>query len=88
MWQRQDVSIGVASSAGVVTPVIRNAESLSVGQLEQTIALLGKKASTNTLAIEDMVGATFAINNSGTREREKEKEKRERKRERRLPHAF
>ena len=60
-----DVSLGVASAAGIVTPVIRNAEALSVGQLDQAIAALAHKASTNQLAIEDMVGATFAINNSG-----------------------
>lgn len=60
-----DISIAVATPKGLVTPVIRNAESLSVLGVEQEISTLGKKARDGKLTIEDMTGGTFTISNGG-----------------------
>eukprot|EP00455_Lapot_gusevi_P049835 TRINITY_DN7135_c0_g2_i1.p1 TRINITY_DN7135_c0_g2~~TRINITY_DN7135_c0_g2_i1.p1 ORF type:complete len:424 (+),score=185.18 TRINITY_DN7135_c0_g2_i1:66-1274(+) len=59
-----DISVGVATPQGTVNPILRNAESLSFAQIEEAIAKLGVKARENNLAIEDLTGPTFAINNS------------------------
>ncbi len=50
---------------GLVVPVIRNAESLSVAEIEKTIADFGKKAKDGTLTMADMAGGTFTISNGG-----------------------
>ncbi|KAL6945266.1 2-oxoglutarate dehydrogenase complex E2 component [Hanseniaspora vineae] len=60
-----DISIAVATPKGLVTPVIRNAESLSVLEIEQEIVKLGKKARDGKLTLEDMAGGTFTISNGG-----------------------
>ncbi|KAF2766316.1 dihydrolipoyllysine-residue succinyltransferase [Teratosphaeria nubilosa] len=60
-----DVSVAVATEKGLVTPVVRNAESLDMVGIEQGIADLGKKARDNKLTIEDMAGGTFTISNGG-----------------------
>ncbi|KAL2919752.1 hypothetical protein HK105_200668 [Polyrhizophydium stewartii] len=60
-----DVSVAVATPKGLVTPVVRNCESLNMVQVEAAIAALGKKARDNALALEDMVGGTFTISNGG-----------------------
>lgn len=60
-----DVSIAVATPKGLVTPVVRNAESLSVIEVEQEISRLGKKARDGKLTLEDMAGGTFTISNGG-----------------------
>lgn len=60
-----DISIAVATPKGLVTPVLRNAESLSVLGIEQEIASLGKKARDGKLTLEDMTGGTFTISNGG-----------------------
>ncbi|KAJ1452526.1 hypothetical protein M885DRAFT_526898 [Pelagophyceae sp. CCMP2097] len=60
-----DVSVAVASPAGLVVPVIRNAESMDFMTIEKTIAGYGKKAKDGMLAIEDMAGGTFTISNGG-----------------------
>ena len=60
-----DVSVAVATEKGLVTPVVRNAESLDLVSIEQAIADLGKKARDNKLTIEDMAGGTFTISNGG-----------------------
>ncbi|KAK4556261.1 2-oxoglutarate dehydrogenase complex E2 component [Recurvomyces mirabilis] len=60
-----DVSVAVATEKGLVTPVVRNAESLDLVGIEQEIANLGKKARDNKLTIEDMAGGTFTISNGG-----------------------
>ncbi len=46
-------------------PVIRNAESLSVAEIEKTIADFGKRAKDGTLTMADMAGGTFTISNGG-----------------------
>ncbi|KAI8898687.1 hypothetical protein BC833DRAFT_588853 [Globomyces pollinis-pini] len=60
-----DVSVAVATPKGLVTPVLRNCESLSIVQLESAMAALGKKAKSNAITIEDMAGGTFTISNGG-----------------------
>lgn len=51
---------------GLVVPVIRNADTMSFLQVEQTIAELGNKARDSSLSIEEMTGGTFTISNGGT----------------------
>jgi len=60
-----DISVAVATEKGLVTPVVRNAESLDMVGIEREIAALGKKARDNKLTIEDMAGGTFTISNGG-----------------------
>lgn len=60
-----DISVAVATEKGLVTPVVRNAESMDMVGIEKTIADLGKKARDNKLTIEDMAGGTFTISNGG-----------------------
>ncbi|KAL1972171.1 hypothetical protein VTN31DRAFT_7390 [Thermomyces dupontii] len=60
-----DISVAVATEKGLVTPVVRNAESMDLLTIEKTIADLGKKARDNKLTIEDMAGGTFTISNGG-----------------------
>ncbi|EMG50173.1 KGD2 Dihydrolipoamide succinyltransferase component of 2-oxoglutarate dehydrogenase complex [Candida maltosa Xu316] len=60
-----DISIAVATPKGLVTPVVRNAESLSILGIEQEISNLGKKARDGKLTLEDMTGGTFTISNGG-----------------------
>lgn len=60
-----DISVAVATEKGLVTPVVRNAESLDMVGIEKSIADLGKKARDNKLTIEDMAGGTFTISNGG-----------------------
>ena len=60
-----DISVAVATPKGLVTPVVRNAESMDMIAIEQAIADLGKKARDGKLTIEDMAGGTFTISNGG-----------------------
>ena len=60
-----DISVAVATEKGLVTPVVRNAESLDMIGIEKAIADLGKKARDNKLTIEDMAGGSFTISNVG-----------------------
>lgn len=60
-----DISIAVSTPKGLVTPVVRNAESLSILGVEQEIARLGKKARDGKMSLEDMAGGTFTISNGG-----------------------
>lgn len=60
-----DISVAVASSNGIVLPVLRNTESMSFANIEKSIVQLAEKAEQNTLAIEDMAGGTFTISNGG-----------------------
>ncbi|KAL9044863.1 MAG: hypothetical protein Q9214_002031 [Letrouitia sp. 1 TL-2023] len=60
-----DISVAVATEKGLVTPVVRNAESLDIIHTEKAIADLGKKARDNKLTIEDMAGGSFTISNGG-----------------------
>ena len=60
-----DVSIAVSAPKGLVVPVIRNAESLSMAGIEAAVVDLATKAKNNKLTIEEMSGGTFTITNGG-----------------------
>jgi 2-oxoglutarate dehydrogenase E2 component (dihydrolipoamide succinyltransferase) len=60
-----DVSIAVSAPKGLVVPVIRNADGLSLAQIEQSVVDLATKARDNKLAIDEMTGGTFTITNGG-----------------------
>ena len=60
-----DVSIAVSTPRGLVVPVIRNAESLSMNQVEAEIARLAARGRDGKLSIEEMNGGTFTITNGG-----------------------
>jgi 2-oxoglutarate dehydrogenase E2 component (dihydrolipoamide succinyltransferase) len=60
-----DISIAVSAPKGLVVPVIRNAESLSMAEIEQQVLELATKARDNKLSIEEMTGGTFTITNGG-----------------------
>ncbi|KAI0517674.1 2-oxoacid dehydrogenase acyltransferase [Xylaria bambusicola] len=60
-----DISVAVATEKGLVTPVVRNAESMDLVGIEKAIADMGKKARDGKLTIEDMAGGSFTISNGG-----------------------
>lgn len=60
-----DISIAVSAPKGLVVPVIRNAESMSMAEIEGAVGALAKKARDNKLSIEEMTGGTFTITNGG-----------------------
>lgn len=60
-----DISIAVSAPKGLVVPVIRNAESLSMAEIEKKVVELAIKARENKLAMEEMQGGTFTITNGG-----------------------
>lgn len=60
-----DVSIAVSAPKGLVVPVIRNAESMGMHEIEGKIGELAAKARDNKLTIEEMTGGTFTITNGG-----------------------
>ena len=60
-----DISIAVSAPKGLVVPVIRNAESMSLAQIEKAVAALAVKARENKLSLEEMSGGTFTITNGG-----------------------
>lgn len=60
-----DISIAVSAPKGLVVPVIRNAESMSMAEIETAVMQLAKKARENKLSMEEMTGGTFTITNGG-----------------------
>jgi len=60
-----DVSVAVSAPNGLVVPVIRDAQELSVAGIERTIGDFGKRAKDGTLKMEEMRGGTFTISNGG-----------------------
>jgi 2-oxoglutarate dehydrogenase E2 component (dihydrolipoamide succinyltransferase) len=60
-----DVGIAVSAPKGLLVPVIRNAESLTIPQLEKKIKELSGKARENRISLDDMQGGTFTITNGG-----------------------
>jgi len=60
-----DISIAVSAPKGLVVPVIRNAESMSLAEIEKAVAALAVKARENKLTLEEMTGGTFTITNGG-----------------------
>ena len=61
-----DIGIAVGSPRGLVVPIIRNADQLSVADIEKQIAEFGVKARDGKLTMEEMTGGTFSISNGGT----------------------
>jgi len=61
-----DVGVAVSSDRGLVVPVLRNAELMSLAEIEGGIATFGKKARDGKLSMEEMTGGTFTITNGGT----------------------
>lgn len=60
-----DISIAVSAPKGLVVPVIRNAETLTLAEVEKEVLRLAGKARDNKLSIEEMTGGTFTITNGG-----------------------
>ena len=60
-----DIGVAVSTDRGLVVPVVRDADALSLAQIEDQINEYGLKARENKLAIEDMAGGTFTISNGG-----------------------
>ena len=60
-----DIGIAVGSPRGLVVPILRNADQLSIADIEKTIADFGKRAGEGKLGIDEMTGGTFSISNGG-----------------------
>jgi 2-oxoglutarate dehydrogenase E2 component (dihydrolipoamide succinyltransferase) len=61
-----DISIAVSTDKGLVTPVLRNAETLGFADIEKAIGNYAKKAREGGLSLDDLQGGTFTITNGGT----------------------
>jgi 2-oxoglutarate dehydrogenase E2 component (dihydrolipoamide succinyltransferase) len=60
-----DIGIAVASPRGLVVPILRNADQLTLADIEKQIADFGKRAQEGKLSIEELTGGTFSISNGG-----------------------
>jgi 2-oxoglutarate dehydrogenase E2 component (dihydrolipoamide succinyltransferase) len=60
-----DVGIAVGSPRGLVVPILRNCDQLTIVEIERTIADFGKRAQDGKLTIEELTGGTFTISNGG-----------------------
>jgi len=60
-----DIGVAIASPRGLVVPVLRDADQMSLAEIERSIAELIDKAKNNQLGLEDMMGGTFSITNGG-----------------------
>jgi 2-oxoglutarate dehydrogenase E2 component (dihydrolipoamide succinyltransferase) len=61
----QDIGVAVSSDRGLVVPILRNCEFMSLADVEQSIVDYGEKARAGKIAIEDITGGTFTISNGG-----------------------
>jgi 2-oxoglutarate dehydrogenase E2 component (dihydrolipoamide succinyltransferase) len=61
-----DIGIAVGSPRGLVVPILRDADQMSLAQIEKKIAEFGQKAKDGKLSIEELTGGTFTISNGGT----------------------
>jgi 2-oxoglutarate dehydrogenase E2 component (dihydrolipoamide succinyltransferase) len=61
-----DIGVAVGTEKGLVVPVVRDADAMSLAGIEKAIGELGKKARDGALALEDLQGGTFTITNGGT----------------------
>lgn len=61
----QDIGVAVSTPKGLVVPVLRNTESMSLAEIESTIRGLGLRGRDGKLSIEEMTGGTFTITNGG-----------------------
>ncbi len=60
-----DIGIAVGSPRGLVVPILRNADQMTVAEIEKKIAEFGNKAKDGKLSIEELTGGTFSISNGG-----------------------
>lgn len=60
-----DIGVAVSGPNGLVVPILRDADTQSIADIEQSIIYFANKASDNSLAIEDITGGTFTISNGG-----------------------
>ena len=60
-----DIGVAVGTEKGLVVPVVRDADAMSLAEVEKAIGALGKKARDGDLALEDLQGGTFTISNGG-----------------------
>jgi 2-oxoglutarate dehydrogenase E2 component (dihydrolipoamide succinyltransferase) len=60
-----DIGVAVSSDAGLVVPVVRNADAMNLAQIEAAIADLGSRAKSGKLAMDELTGGTFTITNGG-----------------------
>ncbi|MEE4280614.1 MAG: 2-oxoglutarate dehydrogenase complex dihydrolipoyllysine-residue succinyltransferase, partial [Pseudomonadales bacterium] len=60
-----DIGVAVSTEKGLVVPVVRDADALSLAQIEDQINAYGEKARSGKMALEDMAGGTFTISNGG-----------------------
>jgi 2-oxoglutarate dehydrogenase E2 component (dihydrolipoamide succinyltransferase) len=60
-----DIGIAVGSPRGLVVPILRDADRLSIAEIEKAIANFGQKAKDGKLTMEDLSGGTFSISNGG-----------------------
>ncbi len=61
----QDIGVAVGSPRGLVVPVIRDADSLTLAELEEQVSDYGRKAQDGKLSIDEMTGGTFTVSNGG-----------------------
>ena len=61
-----DIGIAVGSPRGLVVPILRNAENMSIADIEKQIADFGKRAKDGKLELEELIGGTFSVTNGGT----------------------
>ena len=60
-----DIGIAVGSERGLLVPILRNADQMSIAQIEAQIADFGKRAKDGKITIEELTGGTFSISNGG-----------------------
>jgi 2-oxoglutarate dehydrogenase E2 component (dihydrolipoamide succinyltransferase) len=60
-----DIGIAVGSERGLVVPILRNADQMSIAQIEAQIADFGKRAKDGKITLEELTGGTFSISNGG-----------------------
>ncbi len=60
-----DIGVAVSTDKGLMVPVIRNVERLTLAEIEAAIALLAKKGRDNKISLEDLSGGTFTVSNGG-----------------------
>jgi len=61
-----DIGIAVGSPRGLVVPILRNADQMSIAEIEKKIGEFGAKAKDGKLTLDDLTGGTFSISNGGT----------------------
>lgn len=60
-----DIGVAVSTDRGLVVPVLRDADQMTLAEIEKAIAEFGEKARTNKLSMEEMMGGTFTVSNGG-----------------------